>query len=371
MLDVRKLRSLREVALRGSFSAAAQSLGYTQSAVSQQIAQLERQTGVRLLERRGRTVTLTPAGRALVERTEVVLIELEEAQAELDALAGVHRDSLRLAVSPPSLGTWVPRAIRRLRHRRPETLVSVAIVGSGIAVEMVESGEADIGVVSGAPVPTASGTSVTPLLDEPLYLALPSCHPKASGPDLGLADLADELWILTTGADGDLARDICRRAGFVPRITVRTDDPLAAQGLVASGLGLTILTELECAIVRRDDITLRPIGISRPVSAVTTGSPSAVVDTLLAELRRAAAAWPAIAAHGPESGAGDPTGRPITGRAVPDAHVHHRREATDMHLIASTADAVAYRPDGRGHVPVVPAVPLSVRDGSRRLVVGS
>lgn len=361
MLDVRKLRSLREVALRGSFSAAAQSLSYTQSAVSQQIAQLERQAGVRLLERRGRTVTLTPAGRALVQRTEVVLIELEEAEAELDALAGVHRDSVRLAVSPPSLGTWVPAAIRRLRHRCPETLVSVSIVESGAAVEMVESRDVDIGVVAGVPVPTAaSGTSVTPLLDEPLYLALPARHPKAGGLDLGLADLADELWILPAGVDGDLARDICRRAGFTPRITVRTDDPLAAQGLVASGLGVTMLTELECAVVRRDDITLRPMGISRPVSAITAGSPNTVVEAMLEELRRAAAAWPAIDTHAPEPG--DGAGQPVTSRAVPEAHVHHCREATDMNPTALK---------GRGHVPGPPAVPNSVRDGSRRLVVAS
>src|SRR3954454_19274118 len=119
MLDVRRMRVLREVARRGSFSAAAESLAYTQSAVSQQIAALEREAGTRLVERNARGVRLTDAGRALVEHADALLARLDDAEAELEAIAGLRGGRLRLASFPSAGATIMPQAIARFRARPP------------------------------------------------------------------------------------------------------------------------------------------------------------------------------------------------------------------------------------------------------------
>src|SRR5919107_906360 len=119
MLDVRRLRVLREVAARGSFSAAADALAYTQSAVSQQIAALEREAGIRLVDRNARGVRLTDAGRALVDHADAILARLADAEAELEAIAGLRGGRLRLASFPSAGATIMPEAIARFRERHP------------------------------------------------------------------------------------------------------------------------------------------------------------------------------------------------------------------------------------------------------------
>src|ERR671932_1359747 len=117
MLDVRRMRVLREVARQGSFSAAADALAYTQSAVSQQIAALEREAGVRLVERNARGVRLTDAGRALVEHADAILARLADAEAELEAIAGLRGGRLRLASVPTPGSALVPPALSTFRPR--------------------------------------------------------------------------------------------------------------------------------------------------------------------------------------------------------------------------------------------------------------
>ena len=125
MLDVRRMRVLREVAQRGSFSAAADSLAYTQSAVSQQIAALEREAGTRLVERNARGVRLTDAGRALVEHADAILARLADAEAELEAIAGLRGGRLRMAAFPSAGATIMPEAIARFRDRHPAVELSL------------------------------------------------------------------------------------------------------------------------------------------------------------------------------------------------------------------------------------------------------
>src|ERR671920_331641 len=161
MLDVRRMRVLREVAQRGSFSAAADALAYTQSAVSQQIAALEREAGTRLVERNARGVRLTDAGRALVEHADAILARLADAEAELEAIAGLRGGRLRLATFPTAGATLVPHAIREFNQRHPD-------------VELVH------------------------LLDDPMHLVLPADHPLASKQRVRMADLAGEPWIQAT-----------------------------------------------------------------------------------------------------------------------------------------------------------------------------
>src|ERR671920_395733 len=125
MLDVRRMKVLREVAARGSFSAAAEALAFTQSAVSQQVAALERETGTRLVERGVRPVRLTEAGRALMAHAEAVLARLDEAEQELGELAGLRRGRLRLASFPTAIATLVPRAVAEFSRRHPDVDLTV------------------------------------------------------------------------------------------------------------------------------------------------------------------------------------------------------------------------------------------------------
>src|ERR671932_1551273 len=140
MLYVRRMRVLREVARRGSFSAAAESLAYTQSAVSQQIAALEREAGTRLVERSARGVRLTDAGRALVEHADAILARLADAEAELEAIAGLRGGRLRLVAFPSAGATIMPEAIERFRARHPAAEVTLAPAEPDEAAQMLRAG---------------------------------------------------------------------------------------------------------------------------------------------------------------------------------------------------------------------------------------
>src|ERR671931_161121 len=144
MLDVRRLRVLREVAQRGSFSAAAEALSYTQSAVSQQIAALEREAGTVLVERSARGVRLTDAGRALVEHADVILARLSDAEAELEAIAGLRGGRLRLAAFPSAGASIMPEAIARYRERHPAVELTLEPAEPGPAIAKLRGGEVDL-----------------------------------------------------------------------------------------------------------------------------------------------------------------------------------------------------------------------------------
>src|SRR3954463_1124635 len=151
MLDVRRLRVLREVAEQGSFSAAADALSYTQSAVSQQVAALERETGTTLLERRAGGVRLTDAGRALVARAGVILAQLADAERELAAIAGLRGGRVRLASFPSAGAPIAPAAIARFRERHPSVDVSLVMAERPEGADKLRSGEVDIALLIETP----------------------------------------------------------------------------------------------------------------------------------------------------------------------------------------------------------------------------
>src|SRR5215212_3557370 len=144
MLDVRRMRVLREVAQRGSFSAAADALAYTQSAVSQQIAALEREAGTRLVERNARGVRLTDAGHALVQHADAILARLADAEAELEAIAGLRGGRLRLAAFPSACATLMPLAVARFRERHPGVDLSLCPAEPDDGRRLLRGGESDI-----------------------------------------------------------------------------------------------------------------------------------------------------------------------------------------------------------------------------------
>src|SRR4051812_17269001 len=199
MLDVKRLRVLREVAARGSFSGAAESLHFTQSAVSQQIAALERETATTLVERSARGVRLTEAGEVLVRHTDVILARLADAETELNALEGLTAGRLRLAAFPSAGASIAPEAIGRFRERHPSVELSMVPAEPEDGQEKLRAGEVDIALL----IETTWGEcdvdvtlERTHLLDDRMFACLPRNHPLAAKAKLRLEDLREESWLL-------------------------------------------------------------------------------------------------------------------------------------------------------------------------------
>ena len=273
MLDVRRLRVLREVAVTGSFSAAAEALAFTQPAVSRQIATLEAEAGARLVERGARGIRLTPAGELLLEHAEVILDRLAAAEHQLDALSGLDGGRLRLGAFPTANATLIPLALTAFDAEYPSVCLSLTECTTGEAGPLLASGELDIAVVSDAGRPSED-LELELLIEERMYLALPRGHRLADQPEVSIADLRDEVWI--EGRHG-----ICRtklmqaaeRAGFEPRIAFQSTEWLGKQGLVAAGVGVTLIPAVALATVR-EDIVLRELadGPTRTISIATHSS---------------------------------------------------------------------------------------------------
>ena len=272
MLDVRRMRVLREVARCGSFSAAAEALSFTQSAVSQQIAALEREAGTTLVERSVRGIRLTDAGRALVRHTEAILGRLAEAEAELEAIAGLRGGRLRMASFESAGATLMPLAIATFRERHPAVELSLSLAEPMDSLPKLKSGELEIALSfdpNDVAVPGGESIEHVHLLDDPLYLALAPDHPLANKRNLRLADLASDAWIEGTPncACSAMLRRACERAGFSPRIAFESDDYAAIQGFVAAGVGVALIAELALTTVR-DDIVIRSLGRETPMRRI-------------------------------------------------------------------------------------------------------
>lgn len=274
MLDVRRMKVLREVAQRGSFSAAAEALDYTQSAVSQQIAALEREAGTKLVERNARGVRLTDAGSVVVRHAEAILARLADAEAELEAIAGLRGGRLRLASFPSAGASVMPQAIALFRDRHPAVELTLALAEPDDAVSRLRAGEIDIAltITTAQATDCAYGPGIDELhlLDDPMYVILPRTHPLARRRTLRLADLADEQWTLgSTGScpDTSIFLRTCQAAGFEPRIAFESDDYPAIQGFVAAGMGVSFVPDLALMTVR-DDIVVRSLGARPPVRRI-------------------------------------------------------------------------------------------------------
>jgi DNA-binding transcriptional LysR family regulator len=268
MLDVRRLRVLREVASHGSFSAAAEALSYTQSAVSQQIAALEREAGARLVERSARGVKLTDAGRALVGHTDAILARLADAEEELQAINGLRGGRLRLAAFPSACASLMPQVVATFRDRHPGVELTLCPADPPEALTLLRSAEVDVALsIEAAFAPArADDLDAQHLLDDPMYIMLRADHALASRARLKLSDLADEAWMIGSGAttcpDTSIFLHACQAAGFEPHIAFNLDDYNAIQGFVAAGMGISFIPDL--ALVNlREDVVVRSFGGQR------------------------------------------------------------------------------------------------------------
>jgi DNA-binding transcriptional LysR family regulator len=269
MLDVRRLRVLREVARRGSLAAAADVLSYTPSAVSQQIAALEREAGMRLVERRARGVVLTEAGETLVEHADEILGRLEAAEAALAELAALRRGHLRMASFATAAASVLPRAIDAFRARHPGVELTVGQANPTESVERLRAGRLDLALTVDLPEGPTEGVDVIHLFDDPVQIALHADHPLAAKPDLRLEDLAEETWIDVprTAAGGQVLTRACAAAGFVPRVRFESDDYAVIRNLVGAGTGVALLPDLAFS-PPHPAVVLRPLGPDGPSRSI-------------------------------------------------------------------------------------------------------
>jgi DNA-binding transcriptional LysR family regulator len=296
MDDLRLLKVLREVALRGSFSAAAEALSYSQPAVSQQIARLEAQAGVKLLERGHKGIELTPAGEALVRHTERILAQLAEAEAELTEIASSAHGRLRIASFATAAGTIVPLAVSHFRRVRPGVQVDLRLMDPPLSVPALRRGDFDLVVVEEGGFdkePSLEGLGVERLMDDVLYAALPADHPLATRRAIALSDLVHEDWMLVglagTCSDSNVVLRACQQTGFEPRVAYTSDDYFAIQGLVASGMGVALVPGLALASTR-EDVAVRPLRGRPPyrrIGAVFGGEATGPLAVMLDCLRDA------------------------------------------------------------------------------------
>jgi len=277
MLDVRRLRLLRELAHRGTIAAVAEALAYTPSAVSQQLSALEREAGVPLLVRSGRAVTLTPAATRLVEHTELVLATLQEAATELASTADAVNGTLRIGVFPSAVATVLTPAAVALSSEHPGLDLLVRELDPSAVPDALRDESLDIALVQEYDhVPVAADPALhrDPLLAEVVYLAATTAGMPA--------ERREADWI--AGTPGTLCHDLteraCAAAGFIPRIRHHVDDFGAVLALVAAGRGVAFVPELATGAVP-DGVVLTPSAIKR--------------RTYLA-YRRGTGAHPAIAA---------------------------------------------------------------------------
>jgi DNA-binding transcriptional LysR family regulator len=277
MLNVVRLKILREVAYRGSLSAAASALSYTQSAVSQQIAALESEAGMALLERHPRGVSLTAAGQTLVGHAEGILARLDAAEASLAAIAGLRGGKLRMASFPTAGATLMPLAIATFRGSYPEVELTLAEGEPETVVPRLRAGELDLALLFEFADERLSPDELarTDLLEDPMYLALPRSHPLAGRARLRLQDLAGEAWVQTSHSSPGARHVVrsCIAAGFEPHVAFESDDFQTVQGLVAAGVGVALIPELALSAVR-EELVVRSLSPNQPVRRVIAAVPA-------------------------------------------------------------------------------------------------
>ena len=302
--DVQRLRAFALVLDLGSISAAAEVLGYTQSAVSQQLAALEREAGVGLVDRSQRPLRATRAGTVLRPHVERVIAALGGADAAIEEVRGTAL-RLRLTAFPSALSSFVPAAVRDLRRAHPELVVRVVQLETSEAIEHLRVGEADLAVVHhmpGVPVPETAGLTRQRLLVDDLHVVLPDAHRLTRGDAVNIADLEGEPLILPrrdtpAGRFRSVVERLCAEAGFAPRVAYELDDLPAAQAFVAAGIALVPMHGLTLTTVPVG-ATTRPLAertaASRTVEALApTATRTPLVDDLLGLLVESARSYSA------------------------------------------------------------------------------
>ncbi len=269
MLDVNRLRVIDAVARHGSVTAAARELHYSQPSVTHHLSRLEAETGARLLQRVGRGIRLTAAGRLLADRAAEIIGRIDDADAELSAHVGLTAGRVRLAGYPSAIGSLVPRAVAGLARRHPGLQVSLTDTHPPGAIELLRSGRIEVAIIFRYDETEAepAGVRLHHLLDDPLYLL-------STGGGHTLAALRDATWIAGCDRCRGHLLSLCAGEGFEPRIGYTSDDMVVMQALVAAGLGVTTMPGLALRAHRAEGIVASELpGSRRHVYAATYGEP--------------------------------------------------------------------------------------------------
>ena len=283
---------LAAVVSSGSVTAAAARLGYTPSAISQQVAALEKEAGTELLERVGRGVRPTPAGLLLTEHADAIGRQVAEAETALTDLLAGHTGRLAVRYFATAGAHLVAPAVARLRTERPGVQIELRLAGPD-PLPAVREGRADLALVVGPG--DHEGVRLLHLLDDPYLAVLPKAHPLAARRTLRLADLAGEPWVGSEwpGPCLDAQLGACAAAGFQPRFVVDSEDYATAQGFVAAGLGVTVIPRLGLG-GRHPEVAVRPLKGPEPTRAILaavreTAAPQPALEAFVEALREAAA----------------------------------------------------------------------------------
>ncbi|MFG2847703.1 LysR family transcriptional regulator [Kitasatospora sp. NPDC048296] len=269
-VDPQQLRTFVTVARLASFSEAARELGYTQSAVSQQIAALEADLGAALLVRR--PVGPTEAGRRLLEHATPLLVRLEAARADVARLAGAPGARLVLGATPLAVGAELGRALGEVRRAYPSVEPVVRVLAQDVLPAQVATGEVDLALIDGLaapsdplPLPEVGPLTTVAVDEQPVAVVLPVGHPLAGRTGVALADLSAARWLDAPDLTPTAAR--LRAAagtdGFRPATRYRGTDVHGLLALVAAGHGLTLLPE--AVVARAPGIACAPIAVPRLV----------------------------------------------------------------------------------------------------------
>jgi len=291
VLNVQRLRILREVAARGTITAAAESLYLTPPAVSRQLMVLEKEVGVALVERGARSIRLTEAGHRLVEHAEKILADCEAAQADVASFAREVSGTLRISMFQTAAQSLGLPAIVALRRDYPLLKMVIHELESITAIDALKAGQLDIALSHEwdfVPLPRDPGIERFDLFTEPISVILQQNHPLANGP-VRLIDLADEPWCVakeTTASRQAVAR-VTRSVGFEPDVIFESNYFRAIGSAVEAGLGVGVAPAM--TDLRGLDIVIQPLvepSMSRRVFAAvrkgSSGSPAmqAVLDAL-------------------------------------------------------------------------------------------
>ena len=240
---------LRALADHGTVTAAAEVLHLTPSAVSQQLAALESEVGQELLERRGRRVAITSAGRLLLAHTDTILTEVERAEDAMRLHANGANGEVRVTAFATAISLLVAPTLTRLRETNPGLDLVVRDAEGHQGITQLLDGDADIAIAvehRGSPRADDQRLIRIPLYAEPFVAVLPPTHPAAADDTIELSQLAADDWVMT--APGNPIRDVvllaCEQAGFQPRVVHQSDDFRAVAALVAAGGGVSLVPRL-------------------------------------------------------------------------------------------------------------------------------
>lgn len=244
MLDVQKLVVLRAVVAHGSIAAAGRELGYTRSAISQQVSALERAAGTALLVRTGSSFTVTQACLELLDHTERILVELRSAEAALRRVSGEVSGTLRVGVPFREGPAVMSSALSTVRARYPRLVITLGSTTTVPGSDALRHGRFDIvmgsryGMTPGEP---EVGLRQWVLGHDPLRLCVPHDHRLAKATSCSMVDLMAEGWVLSPASRlGQFTTALCAAAGFAPQIVATVEDIGTALGLISVGWGITI-----------------------------------------------------------------------------------------------------------------------------------